>query len=759
MFARWGHFIYRFRWMTLLASIPFLALSVAAFVVGVSPNYNGEPPVEAGRAEALLIKELPHSGFSFTLVFASSSQTTGDPAFRSAVQAALAPLTRDPRVTTIETPYNTPQAARQMESTDRHMALAVVSVKGDFATSQRIYPTLRARVRSSSLRIYTTGDMALNHDFTTYLNGDLARTSGVVLPIALILLLLVFGTVIAALLPLGVAALALVAGLASVFLLGRITDITQYALNLVALIGLGVAIDYSLFIANRFREELAAGRNVDESVTTAIATAGRAVVFSGLTVAIGLSGMFFYQGVYLATMGLAGAVGVALAVLCAITFLPALLSVLGPRVNRLRVPMAGSRPDREGGFWHGLATGVMRRPIVALLPAVAFLLVVGWPILSIQLANSDIRALPPQAPSRTALDLIVSHFPGQNQNTIHVVVNFPGGHPLSAQHAGYLYDLSHRISALPGVLRVKSPVDSLAGMSRSAVIAQLGKPAAQQPPSLRGVFAQYVGKHIVDLDVLARAAPQSDLARSLVRAIRALPQPAGGELMVTGQTAFDIDAIDYIQGRTPLAVGYIMLITYVILFLLVGSVVLPLKAVVMNLVSVAASFGILVWIFQQGHLHTQLNFTPQQLDPTTLVLLFCIVFGLSMDYEVFLLTRIQEEYRRTGNTSLAVAVGLERSGRLITGAAAIMIGVFLAFGGLANTVIIKEIGLGLAIAVAIDATIVRGLVVPALMRILGKVNWWAPAPLERFHERLGLTEQTRPAAIESPAREPAVTGQ
>jgi RND superfamily putative drug exporter len=256
------------------------------------------------------------------------------------------------------------------------------------------------------------------------------------------------------------------------------------------------------------------------------------------------------------------------------------------------------------------------------------------------------------------------------------------------------------------------------------------------------------------MDVLAHPAVQSDAARSLVRTIRALPPPPGGQHLVTGNTAFDIDAIDYVQQRTPLAVGYIMIVTYVILFLLVGSVVLPLKAVVMNLVSIAASFGALVWIFQQGHLHTQLNFTPQQIDPTTLVLLFCIVFGLSMDYEVFLLTRIQEQYHRTGETRSAVAVGLANSGRLITGAAAIMVGVFLAFGGLANTVIIKEIGLGLAIAVAMDATIVRGVVVPALMRLLGQVNWWAPAPLARAYSRLGLAE--RPSrGVDAPATEAA----
>ncbi|MBV9280062.1 MAG: MMPL family transporter [Chloroflexi bacterium] len=425
--------------------------------------------------------------------------------------------------------------------------------------------------------------------------------------------------------------------------------------------------------------------------------------------------------------------------------------MLGPRVNRLRVPLVGSGGDARAGFWHGLATWVMRRPALALVPTLGFLLLVGGPITQIRLANADIRALPPQAPSRQAGDLLTRAFPGEGQNEIVVVLDYPDGRPLTPERAGYLYDVSRRIAALPGVRQVKSPADAIPGLTRSAAVALAGGPRGRQPAALRQAVHQYVGRDIVELDVLAHNSVQSDAARSLVRSIRALPPPAGGQHLVTGDTAFDIDAIDYVEGRTPLAVGYIMLVTYVILFLLVGSVVLPLKAVVMNLLSISASFGVLVWIFQQGHLHSQLNFTPQPIDPTTLVLLFCIVFGLSMDYEVFLLTRIQEEYRRVGDTSAAVAFGLERSGRLITGAAAIMVGVFLAFGGLANTVVIKEIGLGLAIAVAMDATVVRGVVVPTLMRLLGRINWWAPAPLAEAYARLGLPERGALPAEPEPA--------
>jgi len=269
-----------------------------------------------------------------------------------------------------------------------------------------------------------------------------------------------------------------------------------------------------------------------------------------------------------------------------------------------------------------------------------------------------------------------------------------------------------------------------------------------EPAPVRDLIRQTVGPHIVVLAAVTADAPESDGARAIVRTIRQLAPPSGGQVLVTGQTAYDVDLIAFILQRVPGAIAWVVLMTYLVLFLLVGSVVLPLKAVLMNVVSISASFGALVWIFQQGHLSRLLNFAPSSIDPSVPVLLFCIIFGLSMDYEVLLLSRIQEEYRRTGSTTEAVAEGLERSGRLITGAAAIMVAVFAAFG-LADVVLIKSIGLGLAIAVTLDATLVRALIVPAVMRLLGAANWWSPRPLARLHRRLGLGETAalRPRAV------------
>ena len=369
----------------------------------------------------------------------------------------------------------------------------------------------------------------------------------------------------------------------------------------------------------------------------------------------------------------------------------------------------------------------------------AFILLAGSPFLRLRLANGDVDMLPPDAESRVALHLLSDRFPGQDQNSFQIVIHYQdGSDPLSPANAGALYDLSRTVAAIPGILHVVSVVDADPQLTKPQILAALENPASL-PPAAQAGIKQSIGKDIAVLNAYNADAIGSDRSREVLKQIRAIAPPAGAEVLVTGFTAYDVDAISFILGKTPAAVAFVVLATYVVLFLLLGSVVLPLKAVLMNFLSISASFGALVWIFQDGHLSSWLNFTPSSIDPTLPVIMFCIVFGLSMDYEVLLLSRMQEEYHRTRDNRFAVAEGLERIGRLITGAAAIMVGVFLAFA-LAEVVIIKAIGLGMAIAVAIDATLVRALVVPATMRLLGNLNWWAPRPLAKLYRRLGLGE-------------------
>ena len=747
MFAGWGHLVYRFRWAMLVGSGVLLAISVVGLLSGGTLTSGGPltSNLESARAGNLITSELANNSkvtSNFMLIFRSDSLTVSDPAFRDAVLAALNPIQDDTRISSLVSPYNAPNAsvASALTSKDGHEALVSVELKSSAPKSWADYTALRDEVNSDSLTVTGTGFVPINQAFNTTLESDLQRAETITLPVTLILLVVIFASIVAAGLPLGVGVLTIVGGLAGTYLLSHVTDVSQYALNIVTLIGLGVSIDYSLFIVNRFRDELGAGASREEAIARTMATAGRAITFSGLTVAVGLSAMLFFQGTFLASMGAAGAIVVAVAVVYGLTFLPALLAIIGPSVNRLRLPGMRGALQGGGGFWHRLATWVMRRPVVVLVPTVGFLLLAGSPFLQIRLANGDVDQLPSRIQARQGFDRLITDFPGRNQTTFNIVVSYDGGSPLTAARIADQYSLERRIAAIPGVLRTTSIYDLGANLTLSNYQSMYTGDPSVLPPAARQLVAATVGKHILLIQASTNAAQTSDESRAIVNAIRADGGVGnGGQVLVGGQTAVDLDVIKFITDRTPVAVAFVVLVTYVVLFLLTGSLVLPLKAVVLNFLSIGASFGALVWIFQQGHLANLLGFTPQSIDPSVPVILFSIVFGLSMDYEVLLVSRIHEEYVRTGDNTTAVAAGLERSGRMITGAAAIMVTVFLAFG-LAEVELIKAIGIGLAIAVALDATLVRALVVPAVMRLLGDFNWWAPHPLQWLHQRAGLSD-------------------
>src|SRR5438876_9419619 len=736
MFAWWGQVVYRHRWLVLCVSAVMLTGSIVALLNGGTLKNSGGENTESGRALALMQRQLPQSGAGSSFVLVSGSQTIAvqDPAFKQAVLSALKLLTADSRVKGVETPFDVPvEQARAMTSTDGHHIYAQVSLKDDYASARQFYQQLRTEVHSNQLEVLGTGNVAIGNEFDKYLQSDLQRAELVSFLLILPLLLIVFATLVSAALPLGVGTFAVIGGLAGVGLLAHVTDVSTYSTNIVTLIGLGVAIDYSLFIVNRFREELAAGQIVEQALIAAMRTSGRAVTFSGITVAIGLSAMLFFQGSFLASMGFAGTIVVAIAVLYALTFLASLLAILGHRVNWVRLPLPRRTEGR--GLWHGLAIRVMRRPVVVLVPIVLLLLVMASPIFQIRIANGDVGMLPPNAETRRGYDQL-QKFPGQGSTFFNVVVRYPSGGPLTSERVGDLYDMAQQIKQIRGVEGVESMVSFDPSLARSAYQALLTQPAAAQPARVQTIVHGTTGSQIAVLSVVTKFGQESDASRGIVHSLRSMIPPPGSSVLID---AFSLDFTDFILQRIPLAVAYVMIVTYLVLFLLTGSVVLPLKAVIMNILSIGASFGALVWVFQQGHLSSLLNFTPAPLDPSVPVLLFCIVFGLSMDYEVLLISRIQEEYRRTGDTRLAVAEGLERSGRLITGAAAIMAAVFLAFR-LADVVLIKSIGLGLTIAVALDATLVRALIVPAVMRLLGRANWWAPRRLARLHRRISMDE-------------------
>jgi putative drug exporter of the RND superfamily len=737
LLARWGRLMHRARWTVLALSA--LSLCASLWVIHVGGRL--DPPdipadTESGRARRLLEKELPGQPPSFSLIFSSDSRQALDPAFRDEVERTLAPLRRDPRVARVRTAYDPPGPLPQtvpLIARDGRRTLATVELRGTaagFASLEfsglppDLYPSLRGLVRPETLEVVAVGNVALNHDFTEVARQDLGRVEALILPAVAVLLLLVFGSVVAAALPLAVGALAITGAMAGTLVLARGVSVSIYAPNIVSMIGLGVAIDYSLFVVSRFREEIRE-RSPIEALARTVATAGRAILFSGLTVAIGLLGMLFLGLGNLGSMGWAGTSVVTLAVVYGLTTLPALLAVLGPRVNSLRVPFL--HVDGVGdGLWRRLASTVMAHPWHVFVPVVGVMLLFGLPFLHLHVGSGDATSLPPQAESRRGDELLRREFPGGDANRIVVVLDAGNGSPLEPARIAQAYAFSRWLAARPNVRRVDSFVDlhpslDLATYQQMAVLAP-----AQRPPELVEALRHTLGEHVAMLIATTDSGPSSDTARALVREIRGTHPPYDGEVLVTGQTAFDLDFIGLVLRHAPLAIGLVVVVTYVVLFLLLDSVLLPLKAIVMNLLSITASYGALVWIFQDGHLARWLDFTPGPIQTAIPLIMFCLVFGLSMDYEVLLLSRVREEYERSGDNAGAVVVGLERTGRLITGAAAIMAAVFFGFG-LARSVIIQAVGVGIGVAVVVDATIVRTLLVPATMRLLGRWNWWRPA--------------------------------
>ncbi len=706
MFEALGAVVFRFRWMVLVASAAFLALAVAVLARGGSLTSGVIHGLEAERAQQI-VDAVTHraADTTFVVVLHASGLDARDPEFVDAARAALAPLRDDERVASVISPDSLPLPyAAAMIDGPGGMELAVVSLRGPFREAFRGYPAVRQRLRSERLTIDCTGRVPFMHDLDRILEHDLLSAEVISLPLALLVLLFVFRTVTAATLPVGVGGLAVVGGIAMVTAISHVSDIAQYTINVCSLIGTGVAIDYSLFIVSRYREELASGKELGEALVRTMGTAGRVVGFSGVAVATGLSGLLFFDGSYLFAMGIGGVIVVALGVVFALTFLPALLAVLGPRIDAGGLPR---RRPRAVGLWHRMAVRVMRRPLLFLLPTLALLLLMGVPFLHLRLAAADVRVLPDDAEARRGYELLRAHFPDQAANRIEVAVQFPSSPPTTPERTAAIRTLEARIAALPSVRAVDGP---------------------STDPTIPA------GADAVILYAISDARPESDEARAIVRGLREDRRVADGSLLVGGETANDVDATDYVLARAPKAVAVVVGATVLVVFLLLGSVVLPLKAVIMNFVSIAGSFGALVWVFQDGHLFVREG---RPVEPSLPILLFCVLFGLSMDYEVLMLSRMKESWEETHDNTHAVADGLEKTAGLITSAAAIMVSVFGAFA-LARVVLIKAVGLGMALAVAVDASLVRLLLVPATMRLFGHLNWWAPAVLMRLRRALGL---------------------
>ncbi len=735
MLAAWGRFVFAHRVRVLVICGLFLAVALAVFVRGGTLTTGTIRGIEAQRAADLVDTALgKRAGPSFIAIFHSPTLTTDDPEFFEKMGNALAPLDDTPEVASVLSPVEAPpQLGNNLISADKHRAIAIIVFSGSLNEAAEAFPGVRAKIKPGDLDLQCTGTLLYHHDVDTTLKHDLLIAEIVSLPLALFVLLFVFRSAVAALLPVGVGALSVMGGLASVMLLSRTMDMPKYTINVASLIGLGVAIDYSLFFVSRFREELKKSKDTESAIARSMETSGRAVLFSGLAVGIGLLGLLFFPHSYLSSMGLGGVLVVVFAIVFALTFLPALLSVLGPRIDAWALPFGQKKEDESKNIWHRLAPWVMDRPVRILIPTLAIVLSLGVPFFHLRLTAQSEAILPKTTEARAGYEILHDEFPTQALTRIQVIVTFPS-EAITVARAQAIRDLRDRLSAMPDVMKVESVFDFDPTLPADQAVKLVSLPAELRPIDVATAMEFTTGHGSTILTIITPVGGSSDRARDMVRQLRTDRAVADGSLIVGGRSAMDVDSTDFMVGHTPAAIAFIVSLTYVVLFFLLGSVLLPLKAVVMNFLSIAGSFGALVFIFQDGHLASLLRFEPGPIEPTLPPLLFCVVFGLSMDYEVLLLSRIHEEYAKHHDNRRAVTEGLAQSGRLITSAAAIMVAVFAAYA-LATIVVVKAMGVGMTVAVTLDATLVRLLIVPATMRLFGDMNWWAPKFLARLLAR------------------------
>ena len=580
------------------------------------------------------------------------------------------------------------------------------------------------------------GISAVYKDVNDVIEEDTKKADSLAIPFTLIALILVFGSVVAAFLPLAVGVLAIVGTFLVLRIVASFTEVSIYSLSLTTAMGLGLAIDYSLFIVNRYREEVRNGLSSDDAVRRSVLTAGRTVTFSALTVAASLGALLVFPLAFLRSFAYAGIAVVALAAVGAVVVLPALLAVLGPRVDRLVLWRHKVTPVGEG-LWHRIAVTVMRRPWQIAVGSIVILAILGAPFLGIRLGLPDDRVLPKDAPSREVTEILRRDYASREAQAASVVATGLGStNDRKADVDAY----AKTLSTLPGVARV----DALTGSYAGGTLVFPATPISQR----------FYASDATYLSVIPGVEPVSEAGERLVHAIRATPSPLG-EVLVGGQSAVLVDSKRSIGDRVPLAGLIIALATAIVLFLSFGSVLVPLKAVVLNLLSLSATFGAMVWIFQDGNLSGALDFTATgALTASMPILMFCIAFGLSMDYEVFLLSRIKEEHDAGRSNDESVAIGLERTGRIVTAAAVLIAVVFAAFAITSRISFMKMFGVGLTMAVVMDATLIRAALVPAFMKLAGEANWWAPKPLRRLYDRYGISEND-PVTDDARELEPA----
>ena len=728
MFTHLGQLVVRRRRLVLVGAVIGLLIAVVlgSGVFGALTNGGFDDPAsESSRSAGLLEDEFDTGGADLVAIVTAESGDVDDPNASAAGLALTEELAAVDGTADVVS-YWSLGSPEPLRSTSGDRALILVRFPGAeedpgrAAVIEEVIGDYEGLERDG-VSVELAGPEPVFAAVGETIEGDLARAEMIAVPLTLLLLLVVFGGVVAAGLPVVVGVISVFGAFFVLWTITQFTEVSIFSINLVTALGLGLAIDYSLFIVSRFREERARGRSVDDAVVRTVETAGRTVAFSAVTVAISLSALLIFPLYFLRSFAYGGIGVLTVAMVMSVVVLPALLAVLGERVDSWRVIRRPAKPVGDGA-WHRVATTVMRRPVAVALVGIALLLALGAPFLGVEWGVPDDRVLPESAEVRAASDILRSDFASSEGDAFAVVAAGDVDPESTASFAA-------AVSSVDGVARVDSAVSRYVD----------GMAVADDPTLARFAPEASASGDATWFNVVPSVEPISAEAEAMVADIRAIDSPFA-ETLVGGASAALVDSKQAIFSLVPWAAAIIVVATFVLLFVMFGSVLVPVKAIILNALSLTATFGLMVWVFQDGNGAGLLGFTPTGLTDISMpILMFCVAFGLSMDYEVFLLSRIKEEYDLTGDNDLAVAMGLERTGRLVTAAALLLSITFFAFAT-SGVTFIKLFGLGLAVAVLVDAFVVRSLLVPALMKLAGDRNWWAPAPLRRLHDRIGLSE-------------------
>lgn len=740
-------FAYRRRFPLLIAFVvlfggaTFYGRGAASQLVGGGFD---DPNSPSARAEARLDDRFGLGTPDVLVAYTHERLRASDPEFEPALAPTLARMAAVPGVHRVTTPFG-PQKDALIANDGRTVVIAV-RLSGHGRALQAAYDKLEPLIATPGFEKLVGGAIPAARQAQHAAESDLKRAELITLPLVAIMLVVFFRGLIVASLPLLIGGFSVATALACVRLLTHFTDVSIFALNIVTFVGLGVAIDYSLFMATRFRDELAAGVPVDRAIQHTLTTAGRTIGYSGGAVAVSLLAMTAFPLMLLQSVAIAGCLVVLMSLVGTLLFLPALLAALGPRIEWLSFGGKHRDDGRGARFWHKVAAAVMKRPGVVTILVTGFLIVLGLPFLHIKPSVSGASVLPDHAEARQIAELLESErFPPHATAPVQIFATSRAP-ILSEAGLNAVNDYVKKLEKVPHVRKITAVV-GVDGRDPALILSALKNPSDAQMVKTR--TAAIVQGNDTAIRVALDVKPTSPEAADALRQIRAI-RSHDLETLATSPAARLIDLQHSLGERMPYALAIICLATFVVLFLAFGSVVMPIKAILMNILSLTASFGALVFIFQEGRFESILNFeSPGTIELTIPVVMFAVVFGLAMDYELFLLSRIREAYDRTKDTHQSVTIGLERTAQIITRAALLLVAVMLGFAS-ADMLLVKELGVGMAIAVIVDATIVRALLVPATMQLLGHYNWWAPAPLARWWSRMHLgVDERSPEELEA----------